>query len=202
MPKKVAALPKGYRTATASLIVRGADAALDFYSHVFGAEVLSRAYAQDGVTVLQAEMKIGNTIIRVGDEMPAFGMLSPLSLGGSGSAVHLYVEDADTVWNAALDAGASVCVSLADTYWGERFGRLTDPFGHVWSIAQRTEALSPAQVKARAEAWFQPVAVEAAPLETALLETTSVETGAYAVVEAFDAEPTAPEADVDATAAA
>ncbi len=165
MPKKIAIQPKGYRTATPSLIVRGADAAIEFYAHVFSAEVLNRAYAQDGVTVLQAEVKIGNSIVRLGDEMPAFGILSPASLGGSGSAVHLYVEDADAVWARALEAGCVVAVPLADTYWGERFGRLVDPFGHIWSVAQRVEALSKAQVDARAEAIFAPAPVEIADVE-------------------------------------
>lgn len=184
MPKKIAVQPKGYRTATASLIVRGADAALDFYAHVFGAETLSRAYAQDGVTVLQAEMKIGNTIIRLGDEMPAFGVLSPLSLGGSGSAVHLYVEDADELWTRALDGGSTVAVPLAETYWGERFGRFVDPFGHVWSVAQRVEALTAAQVRARAEALYpaEPVeiAVSETEFDTAYVEPVSEESTAAA----------------------
>lgn len=178
MPKKIAIQPKGYRTATPSLIVRGADAAIEFYAHIFGAEVLNRAYAQDGVTVLQAELKIGNSVIRLGDEMPAFGVLSPVSLGGSGSAVHLYVEDAETVWAQALEAGCTVCVPLADTYWGERYGRLVDPFGHVWSVAQRVESLTAAQVKARAEAIFAPVAVEAAedePFAAAYVEPIRID---------------------------
>lgn len=159
MTKKIALVPKGYRTATPSLIVRGADAALAHYEHVFGAKTLSCDYAQDGVTVLQAEIKIGTSVIRLGDEMPAFGVLSPAAFGGSPVAIHLYVENAEDVWNRALEAGATIAVPLQDTYWGERFGRFVDAFGHLWSIAQRIETVSADEVKARAEALFAPVAV-------------------------------------------
>lgn len=89
MSRKVAPVPKGYRTVTSNLVVAGADAASDYYAKVFGATVQSRIVAEDGVTVLQAELKIGNSIVRLMDEMPAFGVLSPLALGGSAVGLHL-----------------------------------------------------------------------------------------------------------------
>lgn len=151
MAKKVAPVPKGYRTVTPYLVVRGADAALGYYSEVFGAEILSRVYADDAFTVLHAEMKIGNSIIIVSDEMPAFGVYSPFAFGGAGSAQHLYLPNVDAVWAAAVDAGCTVMVPLADTFYGERFGKVVDPFGHVWSMSKRIEALTPADIKARTQ---------------------------------------------------
>lgn len=174
MAKKIAVAPKGYRTATQVLIVSDAQAALEFYKTVFSATVSSIAYASNGATVLQADMKIGNSIIRVGDEMPEFGIVSPATLGGSPSPVHLYVEAVDDIWRKAIDANATVAVPLADAYWGERYGRFIDPFGHVWSVAQRRENLTPAELAARADAAFAPVSTdayhqadEAAPVEGA-----------------------------------
>ena len=154
MARKVTLVPKGYRTANPVLIVRSADTALSYYETVFGAEVLSRDYAQDGMTILQAEMKIGNTILRVADEMPAFGIVSPASLGGSPVIVQLYLSEVDEFWARVVDYGARVAVPLADTYWGERFGRFVDPFGHVWNISKRTEILTPGEIAERATMTF------------------------------------------------
>jgi PhnB protein len=136
---KISPVPKGYRTVTPHLVVRGADAAAAHYEAVFGATVLSRVVAEDGFTVLQAELKIGNSIVRLMDEMPAFGVLSPLSLGGTPAGLHLYLRNVDEVWEKALAQGAGVLIALADMPWGERFAKFVDPFGHVWSVARRIE---------------------------------------------------------------
>lgn len=152
MARKVAPVPKGYRTVTPYLIVRGADAALGYYADVFGAEILSRTYAEDDLTVLHAEMKIGNSIIVLSDEMPAFGIYSPFAFGGSGVAQHLYVANVDDVWERAVEAGCSVLVPLADTHYGERFAKVVDPFGHVWSMSKRIEAVKPEDIKAQTQA--------------------------------------------------
>lgn len=151
MAKKIAPVPKGYRTVTPYLIVRGADAALGYYAEVFGAEMLSRVYGDDGHTVLHAEMKIGNSIVIISDEMPAFGVFSPFAYGGSSSSQHLYLPNVDAVWASAIDAGCTVVVPLADTYYGERFGKVVDPFGHVWSMSKRIESVKPADIEARLE---------------------------------------------------
>jgi len=152
MAKKVAPVPKGYRTVTPTMVVRGADAAIAWYQDVFGAELQSHVYADDGVTVLQAEIKIGNALVRLSDEMPAFGVLSPLAFGGASAGLHVYHADADAIWQRALDHGAGVVMPFAATYWGEEIGRLIDPFGHVWSVARRVEALKPEEIAARAAA--------------------------------------------------
>ena len=118
-------------TVTPYLVVRGADAAMDFYTEVFGAEVVSRVYGDDDVTVLHVEMKIDNSIVIVSDEMPAFGVLSPLAFGGSPVAQHLYLPGVDATWEKAVKAGCTVLVPLADTQYGERFAKVVDPFGHI-----------------------------------------------------------------------
>ena len=151
MARKTSPVPKGYRTITPQLTVRFAAEAIEFYKDAFGAEELTRAYGADGATVINAELKIGNSIFRLNDEMPAYGLLSPLSLGGTHTAVHMYLPEVDDVWARAVEAGATVIVPLADTYWGERFGKLVDPFGQVWSFAKRIEALTPAEIAARAQ---------------------------------------------------
>jgi len=152
MAKKVAPVPKGYRTVTPYLIVRGADAALAYYADVFGAEVLSRVYAEDGVTILHAEMKIGNSTVIVSDEMPAFGIYSPFAYGGSAVAQHLYVANVDEIWEQAVEAGCTVLVPLADTHYGERFAKVVDPFGHVWSMSKRIPAVKPEDIQAHTQA--------------------------------------------------
>jgi PhnB protein len=103
--RKVAPVPKGYRTVTSQLIVRGADAAAAYYEQVFGASILNRVLAEDGNTVLQIELRIGNSIIRLMDEMPAFGILSPLALGGTAVGLHLYLRNVDEIWEKAMGQG-------------------------------------------------------------------------------------------------
>jgi len=137
--KKIAPVPKGYRTVTAHLVVRGADAAAAYYEAVFGATVQNRILADDGQTVLQLEIKVGNSIIRLMDEMPAFGVLSPLSLGGTPVGLHLYLRNVDEIWEKALAQGVGVLIALDDMPWGERFAKFVDPFGHVWSVSRRIE---------------------------------------------------------------
>jgi len=143
--KKVAPVPKGYRNVTPQLVVRGAQAAIAFYQDVFGAEVVKRVLADDGVTLLHSEIKIGNTMLRLCDEMPVFGILSPLCYGTSASCQHVYMADADEIWERALAAGAVVLMAYEDRDWGERFGRFVDPYGHIWSLARRIPSPKPAQ---------------------------------------------------------
>ncbi len=151
MAKKVAPVPRRFRTVTPCLVVRGAAAALDFYAEVFDAEILSRTHADDGTTLLHAEMKIGNSIVIVCDEQPDLGLHSPLALGGAAVVQHLYLPTLDAVWQRSVDCGCQILVPLVDTYYGERFGKVTDPFGHVWSMSKRVEALTSEEIQARRE---------------------------------------------------
>jgi PhnB protein len=101
-----------------------------------------------------AELKIGDSIIMLTDEFPEMKCLSPQSIGGSPVSMFLYVEDVDTIFNKAVSAGSRVLDPVKDQFWGDRHGRLEDPFGHVWSISTHKEDLSPAELKKAAEAAF------------------------------------------------
>lgn len=151
MPDKVSPVPRGYRTVTPCLTVNGIDRAIEFYSAAFGAEEKVRLYNADGTVILHAELKIGNSVVFLNEENPALGIFSPASLGGSPMLVHLYVDDVDAWWTRARAAGAAEVVPVVDTYWGDRFGKLADPFGHVWSLASRVERVSRDELVERAK---------------------------------------------------
>jgi PhnB protein len=102
-----------------------------------------------GGKVGHAEIKIGDSLIMLGDEMPGSGNQSPQSLGGTTGGIFLYVENADAAFSQAVAAGAQVEAPLADMFWGDRYGRLKDPFGHSWSVATHIEDVTPAQMKER-----------------------------------------------------
>jgi len=173
--KKVSPIPRGYRTATPVLTVFDIDSAVAFYQAAFGAELLTRGAAEDNIA-LHASIKIGNSILLLNREAPLQGIFTPLSLGGSGCHTHLYVEDVDTSWERAIEAGARIQVPLADTYWGDRSGVLVDGNGHLWSIASKIENVSQDEIVRRAQAMveqplepvaeFGELAAQQYPLET------------------------------------
>ena len=150
MAHKISPVPKGYRTVTPYLTVSNAAAAIAFYQAAFGAEEVTRVIGEDGVTVLHCELKIGNSIVLLADEIPEAGILSPIKLGGTPTLIHLYVKDVDEFWQQALFAGATEIAPLVDTYWGDRCGKLMDPFGHAWSVASKVERVSQEDIQARA----------------------------------------------------
>lgn len=143
------AIPAGMTAVTPHLTCRDAAAAIDFYQRAFGAEECSRLAAPDG-RVMHAQIRIGGAFVMLVDEYPELGCLSPLGLGGSPVTIHLYVEDADAAFARAVAAGATVTLPLADQFWGDRYGRVSDPFGHHWSIATHLRDLSPAEIKTAA----------------------------------------------------
>src|SRR2546422_4885387 len=129
MTAKVKAVPERYHTITPHLVVRGAGRAIDFYKRAFGAEELSRSPGPGGL-LMHAELKIGDSIVMLCDEFPQMERwVSPESLKGTTTAMHLYVEDGDAVFTRAVAAGAKVSMPLMDAFWGDRYGKLTDPFG-------------------------------------------------------------------------
>jgi uncharacterized glyoxalase superfamily protein PhnB len=130
-------IPDGFSTITASLIVRDAIKAIDFYKNAFGAQELYRFLAPDGKSIMHTELKIGNSHIMLSDESPQMNCRSPQSLGGTGIYLYMYVEDADTTFNKAVSAGAKPTMPMMNAFWGDRFGQFQDPFGHIWSIATR-----------------------------------------------------------------
>jgi PhnB protein len=151
MNSKVKPIPEGYHTATPYLIVKDAARAIEFYKKAFGATELMRMPGPDG-KIGHAEIKIGDSPIMLADEVPGMGFRSPESLGGSPISILLYVEDVDVVFSEALAAGAKVQRPVADQFYGDRTGGVTDPFGHVWYIATHKEDVSPEEMKKRAAA--------------------------------------------------
>ncbi len=152
MSKKVSPIPRGYRTATPCLTVYDVDSAVAFYQAAFGAELLSRHNGADESVSVHATIKIGNSIIALNQEAIEQGLLSPLSSGASAGQIHLYVEDIDTSWNRAVEAGAIVRTPLFDAYWGDRTGILSDSNGQLWSIASKIENVAKDELNRRCKA--------------------------------------------------
>jgi len=133
------------------LIVNDGARAIEFYKKAFGATELFRMAGPDG-KIGHAEIKIGDSPIMLADEVPAMGHRSPQSLGGSPVSILLYVEDVDAVFNQAVAAGAKVARPVADQFYGDRTGGVTDPFGHAWYIATHKEDVSSEELQKRAAA--------------------------------------------------
>ena len=153
MAKKAQAIPKGHHSVTPSLIVAGAAKAIDFYKKAFGAEELMRFAGPDG-SIMHAELRIGDSIIMLGDEMPDQGARGPRSIGGSPVSFFMYGENVDAAWKKAVDAGAKPVMPLADQFWGDRTGCLEDPFGHQWWLAQHIQDLTEEELQRNAESFF------------------------------------------------
>lgn len=142
-------IPDGYHSVTPYLTIRGAAEALDFYRRAFGAAELVRMPGPDGQGVMHAEIRIGDSIVMLGEESIEMGASSPQTLGGSGSSILIYVEDVDAAFDRAVNAGATVRVPVTDMFWGDRYGQLADPFGHIWSIATHKEDVPPEEMSRR-----------------------------------------------------
>jgi uncharacterized glyoxalase superfamily protein PhnB len=144
-------IPAGQHTITPHLVVKGAAEAIEFYKQAFGAEEIDRTPfpgKDGGMKLGHAELQIGNSKLFLADEFPDYGSVGP-SDGRSPVTIHLYVTDADATFARAVEAGATVAMPLADMFWGDRFGKLVDPFGHHWSIAEHLEDLTPEQMQER-----------------------------------------------------
>jgi uncharacterized glyoxalase superfamily protein PhnB len=153
MAKKAQAIPKGFHSVTPSLMVDGAAKAIDFYKKALGAEELMRFPGPDG-RIMHAEIRIGDSVIMLGDEMPEQGARGPKSIGGTPVSLFIYGENVDAAWKRAVDAGAKPIMPLTDQFWGDRGGCIEDPFGHHWWLAQRIQELTPEELRRNAEAFF------------------------------------------------
>jgi PhnB protein len=147
-------VPLGFHTITPHLELRGAAKAIEFYKKAFGAVEIVRNLGPDGRLIMHAQLKIGDSMLLLHDEFAESGGQSPQTLEGSPITLHLYVEDADAVFAKAVAAGAKVEKPLENTFWGDRYGQLIDPFGHCWSVGSKLEDLTPEQIRKRAQELF------------------------------------------------
>lgn len=153
MAPAVKPIPDGFRTCTPYMVVKGAAQAIEFYKKAFDAKELMRMPGPGGA-VMHAEIQIGNSVLMMCDEMDCGGGVktrSPLDLGGTPMSIHLYVEKCDAAFDKAVKAGCKVQMPMTDMFWGDRFGKVVDPFGHEWSIATHMEDLTPEEIGKRME---------------------------------------------------
>lgn len=148
MKKSLKGVPDRYHTVTPSLVVDGAAKAIEFYKKAFGAEELGRAPGPGG-KLMHAEIRIGDSVIMMSDEFPEWGgcQSSKALKDGSPVTLHIYVDDADALFAKATAAGAKVKMPMMDAFWGDRYGRVTDPFGHEWSIATHKYDYTPEEMQ-------------------------------------------------------
>jgi PhnB protein len=145
-------IPAGYHAVTPALIVKDPAKAIDFYKKIFGAKEVMRLNMPDG-TIAHAEVDFGGSRLMVSPESKEWGTVSPQTLGGSPVTIHLYVADVDDVVRRAAAAGAKVLMPVADQFYGDRSGRLQDPFGHLWTISTHKEDVSEQEMKTRMADW-------------------------------------------------
>jgi PhnB protein len=158
--------PKGYHTVTPSLTVRNAPQAIDFYKKALGAEERVRMTAPDG-KIAHAEIQVGDSIIFLNEENPAWGCKSPQTLGGSSTGLYLYLEDVDKAFQRAVDAGGKATMPVTDMFWGDRMGSLTDPYGHTWTLATHTQDVTEQEMKEGEKKFYAQMAQQQAQKKSA-----------------------------------
>lgn len=146
--------PAGYHSITPSLAVRDGAAAIDFYQRALGATVRRCMTMPDG-KVMHAELVVGDSAFMLGGEMPEYGSVSPLGLGGTPTTLSVYVANVDTAFDQAIAAGGEVVFPVTDQFWGDRTGTFKDPSGHKWMLATRVEELSDEEMARRGKAWME-----------------------------------------------
>ena len=145
-------IPEGYRTLTPYLALDDAAGAIDFYKRAFGATEKFRMGGPGG-KIMHAELEIGDSILMLADASPDSSTQPPRQAGTTTAGVFVFHEDVDTLVQQARDAGATVVHEPEDMFWGDRFGTLQDPYGHVWHVATHVEDVDPDEMRRRAEEW-------------------------------------------------
>jgi PhnB protein len=151
MPDSVRPIPEGYHSITPAITCKNASNAIDFYKEAFGATEINRMPGPGGI-IMHAELRIGDSVIFVSDEIPGMSA-APTPSAIPSTYLFLYTPDVDTVFNRAGANGAQVGMPLADMFWGDRYGKLTDPFGHSWGISTHVEDVSPDEMARRSAEW-------------------------------------------------
>lgn len=155
MKRDVDPIPKGYHTITPSLMVHDAAHVIEFYKGAFDAREQYRMETPDGTRIAHAELKIGDSVFMLSDEMPGDENASPQKLGGTSVGFYVYVEDVDSAFDQAVAAGAGVKMPVQDMFWGDRTGQVTDPSGHIWTLACHIEDVSLEEAAARGREAFE-----------------------------------------------
>ncbi len=153
MSANVKPVPEGTHTLTVHLMVREGTKAVEFYQKALGAKLLHVHNTPDG-KVMHASMQIGDSQFALADEFPGMSLPAPQTLGGTSVVMNVYVEDVDALFNQAVAAGATARMPLANQFWGDRYGQITDPFGHTWALATHVEDVVPEEMERRANAMF------------------------------------------------
>ncbi len=151
---KVKPIPDGMHTVTPHLVCKDAAKAIEFYEKAFGAETVMRLDMPGGGKLMHACLRIGDSAVMLADEFPDWNSLGPSSRGGTTVVLHVYVPDADAFFDRAIKAGAEVVMPLGDAFWGDRYGQLKDPFGHIWSVATHVKDLTPEEIAEAAKTAF------------------------------------------------
>jgi PhnB protein len=147
----VRAIPEGYHTITPAITCKNAASAIDFYKKAFGAQEKMRM-SDPGGRVMHAELKIGDSILFLGDEFPGMSAAqNPSALPSS--SLYVYTENVDALFGAAVSAGCKVEMPLTNMFWGDRYGKVTDPFGHHWGLSQHVEDVAPDEMERRSKEW-------------------------------------------------
>lgn len=155
------AVPDGFHTLTPHMVVREPERAIEFYKKAFGAEEIFRMPGPGGMGVMHAELQIGDSRLMMCGEWPGMDHFSsPQSKQGTTVCLHLYVQDVDATYQRAVKAGATATMPPMDTFWGDRYGKLTDPFGHEWGVATHIKDLTPDQIAKGAQEWFAQMATQ------------------------------------------
>lgn len=166
MKRSTQPIPEGFHTITPSLTCRNAAQAIEFYKKALGAEERMRMAGPDG-KITHAELTIGNSIIFLNDENPAWGCKSPQTLGGSASGFYLYVPDVDKAFQRAIDAGGKVTMPVVDMFWGDRMGNFTDPYGFTWTLSTHTQDMTEQEMEEGARQFYAQMAQQQAQKKTA-----------------------------------
>ncbi len=145
-------IPEGFHSVTPHLICADCTRALDFYGKAFGAVERFRMPSPDGSKLWHAEIQIGNSVVMLADEFPEMGCVGPKALGGTPVNIHLYVEDVDAAFDRAVKAGVEVKMPPTDMFWGDRYAKIVDPYGHSWSLATHVNDPTPEEMQAAAAA--------------------------------------------------
>jgi len=145
------AIPEGFHSITPAIVCKGAASAIEYYKEVFHAKEKLRMPGPGGA-IIHAELAIGDSILMLSDEFPGMTSAPPADAPNSIN-LFLYTDDVDTVFNRAVKAGAKVEMPLENQFWGDRYGKIRDPFGHRWGLAQHIEDVAPEEMKKRSEAF-------------------------------------------------